>query len=108
MKAEVRMRLRWVQMYLQTGNAGVTCRRCGISQPTLRKWVRRFQQERLPGLKSRSRRPKRSPGRRIFAEQEQWIRELRTERKLGARRIRTELIRLNSFCLSLATIHKDL
>lgn len=24
---------------LQTGNAGLVCRRCGVSRPTLRKWV---------------------------------------------------------------------
>ena len=84
-------------MYLQTDDAGLTCRRCGISRPTLRKWTRRYQEVGLVGLKSRSRRPKQSPGRRVFAEQEQWIRELRTERKLGARRIQTELIRLYSF-----------
>ena len=38
---KVKMRLGWVQMYQQTQNAGQVCRRCGISRPTLRKWVRR-------------------------------------------------------------------
>ena len=33
----LRARLQWVQLYLRTGHAGLTCRRCGISRPTLRK-----------------------------------------------------------------------
>jgi hypothetical protein len=31
-------RLRLVRLYEATGNAGLVCRRCGISRPTLRKW----------------------------------------------------------------------
>jgi len=34
---EVRAQLGWVKLYEQTGDAGFTCRRCGISRPTLRK-----------------------------------------------------------------------
>ncbi|MBL6689247.1 MAG: IS481 family transposase, partial [Pseudomonadales bacterium] len=33
MDKEVKARLRWVKMYEITGNAGLTCRRCGISRP---------------------------------------------------------------------------
>lgn len=101
-------RLTWVQMYLATGNAGLTCRRCGISRPTLRKWVGRFQANGLDGLHELSRRPKTSPGRKIFAEQERWILELRRERRLGARRLQHELGRLHGFHLSLASIHQVL
>jgi hypothetical protein len=56
------------------------------------------------GLESRSRRPTSSPKRKVLAEHESWITELRRERKLGARRIQAR--RLHSFLLSLATIHK--
>ncbi len=101
-------RLTWVQMYLATGNAGLTCRRCGISRPTLRKWVGRFQTDGLDGLRELSRRPKTSPGRKILAEQEEWILELRRERRLGARRLQHELRRLHGFHLSLASIHQVL
>lgn len=30
-------RLGWVELYAQTGDAGLVCQRCGISRPTLRK-----------------------------------------------------------------------
>ena len=36
-------RLVWVRMYERTGDAGLTCRRCGVSRPTLRKWWRRYR-----------------------------------------------------------------
>ncbi len=34
---DAQTRLDWVELYQETGNAGVVCRRCGISRPTLRK-----------------------------------------------------------------------
>src|ERR1044072_1195383 len=48
-------RLGWIRLYEQVGNAGLVCRRCGISRPTLRKWWRRFQQHGDKGLSSKSR-----------------------------------------------------
>src|SRR3712207_7007874 len=74
---DARTRLGWVRLYEQVGNAGVVCRRCGISRPTLRKWWRRYRAEGEAGLEARSRRPHRSPDRKVFAEQEALI--LRSE-----------------------------
>ena len=80
---DARARLGWVRLYEQLGDAGVVCLRCGISRPTLRKWWRRYRAEGLAGLEARSHRPHRSPGRKVFAEQEALILRLRRERKLG-------------------------
>ncbi|RLB13305.1 MAG: IS481 family transposase, partial [Deltaproteobacteria bacterium] len=46
------------------------------------------------------------PGRKVFAEQEQWILELRHSGKMGAGGIQNALYRHYGFRLSLATIHK--
>jgi len=54
-------RLTWVTMYLETNDAGFVCRRCGISRPTLRKWVNRYNKLGEEGLKDISRRPHNSP-----------------------------------------------
>jgi transposase InsO family protein len=105
---DIRKRLVWVKLYLDTADAGLVCRRCGISRPTLRKWVTRFRERGIDGLKEASRRPKHSPVRKIFDQEENRILQLRTERKLGARRIQNELKRLYNLNLSLATIHKVL
>jgi transposase len=105
---EIRQRLAWITLYQQTGDAGLTCRRCGISRPTLRKWLRRYEQYGIHGLKSRSKRPTSSPARKVHTQQTEWILHLRGERKLGVRRIQNELKQLHGLAVSLATIHKVL
>ncbi len=107
MAPTVKMRLGWVQHYEKTGNASLTSRRCGISRPTLRKWVGRYQAEGLEGLLDQSHRPKRCPPKKINAQHLLWIGQLR-KRRLGARRIQSELLRLHQVSFSTATIHKVL
>lgn len=107
MDAKVKMRLQWVQLYRKTDNASVTCRRCGISRPTLRKWTQRYEQQGLEGLQDQSRRPKNCPPPKVLEQHRQWIVTLR-KRRLGSRRIQSELIRLHQFSLSTSSIHKVL
>lgn len=101
-------RLIWVKTYERSGDAGLTCRRCGVSRPTLRKWWRRYQSEGEAGLLDRSRRPRRSPARKVSQAEEERIIKLRRSRKLGIKRLRNELYRLDGLRLSLDTIHKVL
>lgn len=101
-------RLIWVKTYERTRNAGLTCRRCGVSRPTLRKWWRRFQSEGEAGLLDRSRRPRRSPARKVGQAEAERITSLRRSRKLGIKRLRNELYRLDGLHLALDTIHKVL
>jgi transposase InsO family protein len=108
MKSEIRRRLQWVRLFLETLDAGLVCRRCGISRPTLRKWVRRYEESGEAGLASQSRRPKSSPNCKISPEIEGWIADIRRTQNLGARRIQNELVRLHQCSLSLASIHKVL
>ena len=100
-------RYRWVTLYRKVNDAGLVCRRCGISMPTLRKWTRRFEQAGIAGLKERSRKPKKSPMKKVTSRVERLILKLR-KRRLGARRIQNELIRQHDIHLSFATIHKVL
>lgn len=104
----LRMRLQWVRLYQETGDAGHVCRRCGISRPTLRKWHRRYTTLGVDGLKDQNRKPYSSPNSKITQEIENLILDIRKKRKLGARRIQNELKRLHSVSLSLASIHKVL
>jgi transposase InsO family protein len=107
METEIKRRLRWVKLYEQTGNAGLVCLKCGISRPPLRLWWRRYQEQGIEGLVDHSSRPHQSPAKKTFELQEQWIAQLR-QRRLGARRIQSELLRQQDCSLSLATIHKVL
>ncbi|MBF4296785.1 helix-turn-helix domain-containing protein, partial [Vibrio anguillarum] len=82
-------------MYEESGDAGLVCRRCGISRPTLRKWVKRHKQDGIAGLESQSKRPHSSPNAKITDVLGALILEMRVNRNLGARRIQTELTRLH-------------
>ncbi len=108
MNREIQQRLQWVKLYETSGDAGFVCRRCGISRPTLRKWWRRYLAQGIAGLESHSRRPKRSPSTKTGTCEVALILELRSQRNLGARRIQSELKRLHSISLAIATIHKVL
>jgi transposase InsO family protein len=108
MNRKIKARLHWVKLYREIGNAGIVCRRCGISRPTLRKWLRRYAENGIEGLKDKSKRPKTSPAKKVTLQHEEWILELRKKRKLGVRRIQSELIRHYNCSFSLATIHKVL
>ncbi len=105
---DIRQRLQWVMLYEQTQDAGLVCRRCGISRPTLRKWVKRYNEHGVSGLESLSRQPHGSPNRKVYQREESLILEMRKNRRLGARRIQNELLRLHEISLSLRTIHKIL
>lgn len=99
-----RRRLKWVLMYQGLGDAGLVCRRCGISRPTLRKWVRRYQASGESGLVERSRRPNHSPRQKIFGAERELILSLRQDRNIGARRIQSELRLYGNLELSITAI----
>jgi transposase-like protein len=82
-----RARLKWIKLYKPVKDIGIVCRKCGISQLTLRQWLKRYEEEGLAGLEDHSRKPWPSPFRKVFSKQEDIIRTLRQERKLGAGRI---------------------
>lgn len=107
MDAEMQRRMRWVELFVKIKNYSVVCLRCGISRPTLRKWVRQFQENGMDGLKAASKRPKSSPAAKVEDKHRDWIRELR-KRGLGSRRIQNELKRFYNFEISRATIDKIL
>jgi transposase len=58
MDRQIKTRLGWVSLYLKTTDAGYVCAHCGVSRPTLRKWVTRYQKLGIEGLKDLSKRPK--------------------------------------------------
>ncbi|MFE3049685.1 helix-turn-helix domain-containing protein [Streptomyces albidoflavus] len=84
-------RYRAVREVLVGSAIGEVAARYGTSRQTLHSWRRRFEQEGMPGLLDRSRRPRNSPT-RLSAEVEAEICELRRRHpRWGARRISHEL-----------------
>src|SRR5215210_3452050 len=105
---DARTRLGWVRLYEQLGNAGVVCRRCGISRPTLRKWWRRYPAEGTAGLEERSRRPHSSPGRKVLEREDGRVRRLGRGRGVGLMRLLIELTRKLDDRLSRNPLHRVL
>jgi transposase len=85
-----RQRRCWIKAYQTLGDAGAVCRRFAVSRPTIRKRLRRYEQQGEAGLKERSRRPHSSPARNVGETQEALILGLRRERRLGVKRLRNE------------------
>ncbi|WP_342271071.1 helix-turn-helix domain-containing protein [Candidatus Tisiphia endosymbiont of Parasteatoda lunata] len=98
-------RLSWIKLYKEVKDTGLVCCRCGISRPTLRKWLQRYEKSGVDGLKELSRKPHNCQS-KITAQQEKLILSLRNERKLGVRWVQSEIKILHDISLSLATIHK--
>lgn len=86
---------------------GEVASRYGTSRQSLHTWRQRFQQEGMPGLSDRSRRPHASPN-RVAAEIEALMCQLRREHpRWGARRISHELGRRGvDPAPSRATVHR--
>ena len=104
----VRRRRTWIAAYRELGDAGAVCRRFGISRPTLRKWLRRYDADGDAGLAERSRRPRQSPAQKVGESEAELIVRLRRERRLGVKRLRIELERLHGLRLAASTLHKVL
>jgi DNA-binding GntR family transcriptional regulator/transposase len=104
----VEERMRWMEAYEATRNAGAVCARFRISRPTLRKWWGRYKDSGPKGLEDTSRKPASSPNRKVFAREETLILDLRRGQCLGVHRLRDELRRRNGIDLSAETILKVL
>lgn len=104
----VENRLRWMEAYEATGNAGAVCLRFGVSRPTLRKWWRRYKETGLVGLEDTSRKPASSPNQKVFEREEGLILGLRRSESLGVHRLKSELRRRHGIDLSAETILKVL
>lgn len=104
----LRARLTWVKHYEQSKDAGLTCRRCGVSRPTLRKWWRRYQERGESGLVSCSRRRHSLPEPKVKPTDTESVLVLRNKRKLGPKGIQSELKRLHQTQFSTATIWRIL
>ena len=68
MEAVLKARLKWVELYQETEDAGYVCKRCGISRPTLRKWHKRYQKEGIEGLADQSKRPLKSLNQKVDSQ----------------------------------------
>lgn len=101
-------RLKWIELYQKLGHLGKVCQHFGMSRATLNKWIKRYKELGKEGLIDLSSKPKFFPSQKRNEANELLIITLRKKRKLGARRLQSELKRLHHISFSLSTIHKVL
>lgn len=73
MEPKIKIRLSWVKLYQESGNAGKVCSHYGISRFTLRKWYKRYELLGVEGLHSLSRELHTSPYQKLNYISEQQI-----------------------------------
>ncbi|ELN4658961.1 helix-turn-helix domain-containing protein [Escherichia coli] len=76
MNKEIQQRLLWGELFEETNDAGLVCRRCGISRLTLRKWWKRYSEQGIDGLSSQKKRSLKSQNTKVNAELEVLILEM--------------------------------
>ena len=103
MNKEIQQRLVWIKLFEDTNDAGLVCRRCGISRPTLRKWWKRYSEQGIKGLASQSKRPLSSPNTKVNQHIEDLVLEMRSSR--GQHRIRT-IMYDKEFCRVLSPFNR--
>ena len=108
MHSNLKQRLKWITLYKQLNNKASVCQHFGISRFTLNKWLKRYEESGEDGLADKSSKPHNSPLQKRNELNESVVVKLRRERKLGARRLQSELKRLYDLSFSLSTIHKIL
>ena len=93
MKEDIRMRQKWLELYVETGSVTKTALRCGITRSTLYRWINREKEEGKSELSDKSKRPSRLANMKITPEIETIILNLRETRRWGAQRIANYLLR---------------
>ena len=92
-----------METYFACGSIAETARRWHTSRNLVRKWVRRFKEEGLSGLRDRSRRPHSSPT-RTPSDIEAKVREARERTGYGRKRLSWYLWQEEDLVLSPHTI----
>ncbi len=79
LSARAKQRLKWVDYYLKSKNASLTCRYFGISQSCFYKWLKRFNDSSIKGLENHSTAPHTIRKREIAWDIQNEIEKLRRE-----------------------------
>ena len=85
MKEDIRMRQKWLELYVETGSVTKTALRCGITRSTLYRWINRGKEQRESELSDKSKRPSRLANMKITPEIETIILNLCVRQEDGER-----------------------
>jgi transposase InsO family protein len=97
-------REKWVKTYLKLGSVTKAAIRCGISRPTLYRWIKRYKIDKVIGLSDKSQRPKNLTNSKVDDDLESIILKTRKRYNCGPQRIPNYLLRTRRIQLSPMTI----
>lgn len=92
-------RLKMVGQMEKTQIATVVAGQFGVTYPVVLKWYRRFKENGIEGLDDQSRSARTFPHQKVFAREEEWIREIHSE-GLDSIEIQNELLRRYNFSIT--------
>ena len=102
------LRLKMVRFYLESRNYSLTAKAFKTSRQSVKKWVSRYLERGLEGLKSKKRGPRISPRRTPKEVEELVIGYRKTFKTIGQERIRLMLLKDHNISLSTRTINRIL
>ena len=82
---KIRMRQKWLELYVETGSVTKTALRCGIARSTLYRWINREKEQGKSELSDKSKRPSRLANMKITPEIETIILNLCVRQEDGER-----------------------
>ena len=85
MKEDIRMRQKWLELYVETGSVTKTALRCGITRSTLYRWINCEKEQGKSELSDKSKRPSRLANMKITPEIETIILNLCVRQEDGER-----------------------
>lgn len=85
MKEDIRMRQKWLELYVETGSVTKTAFRCGITRSTLYRWINCEKEQGKSELSDKSKRPSRLANMKITPEIETIILNLCVRQEDGER-----------------------
>ena len=85
MKEDIRMRQKWLELYVETGSVTKTALRCGITRSTLYRWINCEKEQGKSELSDKSKRSSRLANMKITPEIETIILNLCVRQEDGER-----------------------
>lgn len=105
---KIKAREKWIKTYIELGSIAKAALRCGISRPTLYRWIKRYEQNGIAGLSDKSQRPLNLTKLKVDKESESVVLNTRKKFSWGPQRISNYLLHSKRLKVSPMTIWRVL
>lgn len=105
---KIKAREKWVKTYIELDSITKAAIRCGVSRPTLYRWIKRYEENGFAGLSDKSQRPINLSNLKVDKELENIILNIRKKFSWGPQRISNYLLRTKRLRVSPMTVWRVL